>query len=96
MEKQPNDVLQDFRMTCVPFGVSSSSFIAIMAVIQNAINFSHKYPLAAKAVDNVFYVYDCLTGADSVEEAIEPQHQFFAEATLFKASRILAVRLYIK
>ena len=70
-------------MTRITFGVSSSSFVANMAVKQNAINFSHKYPLAAEAVNNDFYVDDCLTGADSIEEAIELQHQLqslFTEA----------------
>ncbi len=32
----PNDVLRDFRMTRFTFGVSSSSFIANMAIKQNA------------------------------------------------------------
>ena len=34
---------------------------------------AHKYPLAAQAVDESFYVDDGLTGADSTEEAIELQ-----------------------
>ena len=41
-----------------------------MCVKQNASDFAHKYPIAAKVVDELFYV-DCLTGANSVEEVIE-------------------------
>ncbi len=41
-----------------------------MAVKQNALSFAHEYPLAARAVDDAFYVDDGLTGADSVEESI--------------------------
>ncbi len=33
------------------------------------------YPLAAKAIQDSFYVDDGLTGADSVEEALELHHQ---------------------
>ena len=70
-------------MTRVTFGVSSSSFVANMAVKQNAENFAHKYPMAAKVVNEAFYVDDCLTGADDLKEAIELQQQLrslFSEA----------------
>ena len=79
----PNEPLQDYRMTRVTFGVSSSSFVANMSVKQNAVDFSHKYPLAAEVVDESFYVDDCLTGANSVEEGIKLQRQLqnlFSEA----------------
>ena len=46
-----------------------------MSVKKNAIDFAHKYPMAAKVVDELFYVDDCLTGANSVEEGIELQRQ---------------------
>ena len=78
-----SDILRDFRMTRVTFGVSSSSFVANMAIKQNAADKAHKYPLAAQVVDDGFYVDDCLTGADSVEEGIELSSQLralFAEA----------------
>ena len=67
----PSEPLQDFRMTRVTFGVSSSSFIANMCVKQNALDYAKVYPLAAQAVEDSFYVDDGLTGADSVEEAVE-------------------------
>ena len=70
-------------MTRVTFGVSASSFAANMAVKQNALDFAHQYPLAAKIVENSFYVDDTLTGADSIEEAVEIQTQLqglFSEA----------------
>ena len=65
-------------MTRLTFGVSASSFAANMAVKQNAKDFAHQYPLATKAVNESFYVDDGLTGADSVEEAIELQGQLQA------------------
>ena len=70
-----SETLQDYRMTRLTFGVSASSFAANMSVKQNATDLAHKYPLAAKAVDESFYVDDGLTGADSTEEAIELQKQ---------------------
>ena len=65
--------LRDYRMTWVTFVVSASSFAANMALKQNAINHAIEYPLAAQAVERSFYVDDCLTGANSKEEAIELQ-----------------------
>ena len=73
--QNPDEPLQDYRMTRVTFGISASSFAANMAVKQNALDFVLKYPLAAKIVDESFYVDDALTGADTVEEAIETQTQ---------------------
>ena len=67
--------LIDYRMTCVTFGVASSSFAANMAVKQNALDGEQKFPLAAAAVRDSFYVDDGLTGADSPQEAIELQEQ---------------------
>ncbi len=70
----PNLPLLDYRMTRVTFGVSASSFAANMAVKQNAVEHAVEFPLAAKRVHTSFYVDDGLTGADSVQEAIELQH----------------------
>lgn len=67
--------LRDYRMTRITFGVSASSFVANMAVKQNAADFLLEYPLAARAVNESFYVDDGLTGADSIEEAITLQCQ---------------------
>ena len=60
-------------MTRVTFGVAASSFAANMAVKQNAADFADKYPLAAAVISRSLYVYDCLTGADTVEEATNLQ-----------------------
>ena len=71
----PNLPLQDFRMTRITFGVSASSFVANMCVKQNAQDYTNTFPLAAKAVDESFYVDDGLTGADSKDEAIQLQNE---------------------
>ena len=54
----PNDPLKDFRTTRVTFGVSASSFTANMVVKQNAIDYSHEFPLAAEVVHKSFYIDD--------------------------------------
>ena len=71
----PKEVLKDYRMTHVTFGVSASSYAANMAVKQNAIDHAHKYPLAADVVEKSFYIDDCLSGADNREKAIKLQQQ---------------------
>lgn len=71
----PTEVLKDYRMTRLTFGVSASSFAANMAVKQNALYHSHELPLAAEAVQKTFYVDDCLTGADDFESALVLQKQ---------------------
>ena len=63
-QSESEDILIDYRMTRVTFGVSASSFAANMAVKRNAVDLVHKFPLAAKAVEKSFYVDDGLTGAD--------------------------------
>ena len=79
---QPDETLRDYRMTCVTFGVASSSFTANASVRQNAIDHADEFPLAAAAVCNSFYVNDGLTGADSLEGAVMLQgqlHGLFAQ-----------------
>ena len=71
----PSDVIKDYRMNRVTFGVSVSSFIANMCVKQNALNLAHQFPLAANAVERSFYVDDGLTGADDIQTAIKLQKQ---------------------
>ena len=70
--------LKDYRMTRVTFGISASSFAANMAIKQNATDLCSEFPLAAKVVHESFYVDDCFTGADSVQDAIALQTQLQA------------------
>ena len=62
-------------MTRVTFGVSASSFAANMSVKRNAMDHALEFPKAANVVETAFYVDDCLTGANSVEEAIDLHQQ---------------------
>ena len=71
----PDDPLLDYQMTKVTFGVSASSFATNMAVKQNGLDFAMEHPQAAEVVKKSFYIDDSLTGADSVQEAIELRGQ---------------------
>ena len=82
----PDDPLRDYRMTRVTFGVSASSFAANMSVKQNALDHKLDCPKAAEVVETSFYVDDCLTGAESVEEALDLQNQL---VTLFSKGGFL-------
>ena len=62
-------------MTRATFGVSSSCFAANMALKQNAMDYVHRFPLAAEVAQNDFYVDDGLTGADSIRAAISLQRE---------------------
>ena len=70
-----DELLKDYRMTRLTFGVSASSFAANMSVKRNASDHALEFPKAADAVESAFYVDDCLAGADSIDEAIDLHHQ---------------------
>ena len=72
-KSSPNEPMKDYHKKRVTFGVSASSFAANMALKQNA--YSHKYPMAAEAVQKSFYVSDCLTGASNPKLALMMQQQ---------------------
>ena len=79
-KKDSKELLKAYRMTRITFGVSASSFAANMLVKQHACDFSARYPLAAQTVEKSFFVDDCLTGPDTVQDAIELQRQLHAGA----------------
>ena len=70
-----NHPLHDFRITRLTFGVSVSSFAANMAMKQNPLDFAKDYPQTAGVVDESIYVDDALTGAASIDVAIELRNQ---------------------
>ena len=70
----PSDVIKDYQMTRVTFGVSAS-FLANMCMKQKALILSHEYPLAPMFVQKSFYVDDGLTEADDTQSAIQLQRK---------------------
>ena len=62
--------IRDMRMTRLTFGVTSSPFLATQTLRKLADDYSSELPQVAQTVHTSFYVDDCLTGADNLEEAI--------------------------
>ena len=58
-------------MTRLTSGISSSPYLASQVLRQLASDYEESYPRAAEVVRSAFYVDDCLTGAETVEEAVE-------------------------
>lgn len=64
-----NESVTDYRLKRVTFGLSCSPFLANRTIIQLARDEKLKYPLAAKVLENDFYVDDCCSGTYSVNQA---------------------------
>ncbi|XP_062538696.1 uncharacterized protein LOC134206972 [Armigeres subalbatus] len=67
--------LQTYVLRTVTYGLASSPFLATMTLRQLAIDEGQQFPLAAIAVEKSFYIDDVLTGAHTLEEALELKDQ---------------------
>ena len=67
--------IEEYRLRTVTFGVASAPFQAIRALRQVAVDEMEEFPLASHVVLQDFYVDDCVSGADSLETALELQRQ---------------------
>ena len=61
--------LEDWRMTCLTFRVTSSPFLATQVLRQVADDYYTEFQQAAEFICRNFYVDDCLTGVSSLQEA---------------------------
>lgn len=61
--------ITDWRMTRLAFGATSSPFLATQVLRQLAQDHRKDHPAAAAILESSLYVDDCLTGANSVQEA---------------------------
>ncbi|XP_062704324.1 uncharacterized protein LOC134286689 [Aedes albopictus] len=69
--ENPTDPLQVLELTTVTYGTSAAPFLATRSLQQLAFDESTRYPFAAQIVLEDFYVDDALTGAETIEEAIQ-------------------------
>ena len=69
MVKATDGQLQDWRMTCLTFGVTSSPFLATQVLHQVATDHHDEFPRAADIITSRFYVDDVLTSSDTLEDA---------------------------
>lgn len=73
--EDPNDVLQEYWLTVVTFGMSSAPHCAVRAMQQCASDHKLIWPNGARAMIEDFFVDDCITGAGSVEAAENLRHE---------------------
>ena len=74
----PEEPINDYQMTRVTFGVSSSPYLAVRALQQTALDFGHEYPLAKPHMTTSFYVDDLLAGSNTPEKAFLLQQELRA------------------
>ena len=74
----PEETIQEYRMTRVTFGITSAPFLATKSVLQLAEEHQKTLPQAAKAVKESFYVDDGLPSVETKEEAINlPERRLY-------------------
>lgn len=66
-----DEPLREYWLTVIIFGMTSSAHLAVRSVIQAAREAKSKYPRAAEAIENDYYMDDCVTGQESEQEAIK-------------------------
>ncbi|XP_065073868.1 uncharacterized protein LOC135697936 [Ochlerotatus camptorhynchus] len=66
----PNEPIRIYQLTTVTYGTACAPYLATKCLQRLAELESDKYPVAAKAMKNDFYVDDMLTGADDIEAII--------------------------
>ncbi|XP_062704650.1 uncharacterized protein LOC134286956 [Aedes albopictus] len=69
----PDEPVKVFESSTVTYGLTPSSFLAIRALHQLAVDEGNEYPEAANAIVYDFYVDDYIGGAPSIDEAIQLQ-----------------------
>lgn len=67
----PSDPLQLFRLKTVTYGTASASFLAIRCLHHLALEHTSTFALGAKSLLEDFYVDDMLSGANTIEKALQ-------------------------
>lgn len=61
--------LETYRLTTVPFGLSSSPFLTLRTLLELAKTDGNSFPFARAINENNFHIDDCLCSTPSLEEA---------------------------
>ncbi|XP_055838041.1 uncharacterized protein LOC129906336 [Episyrphus balteatus] len=64
-----NSQLQIYQLNTVTYGSASASYLATRCLLKLAEDNEENYPLASQAIKKNFYVDDCSTGAETLEDA---------------------------
>ncbi|XP_053682304.1 uncharacterized protein LOC128732893 [Sabethes cyaneus] len=75
--QEPGQPVAEYGMNTVTFGTTCAPYLATRTLQQLAEDEGNKLPIAKESIKD-FYVDDCLTGANSVEEAITKRRQITA------------------
>lgn len=70
-----NGPIEVYRLKKVTFGVASAPYLAVKSMQKLAALESVNYPLASPVIMQDFYMDDLLTGAETVEEALQLKSQ---------------------
>lgn len=76
--KSSDQPLSTFKLTTVTYGQNSSPFLAIKTLAQLADDEGHDFPQAAEVLKKHTYVDDVITGASTVEDALQLQQQLIS------------------
>ncbi|CAG7667401.1 unnamed protein product [Allacma fusca] len=72
---KPTKPLRVYQLTRVTFGLAPSSYQAKKVMQVLADTYQNEFPTGSKALKRDLYVDDCMTGANSKEEAIKLQQE---------------------
>lgn len=78
----PSKPLSQYQLTTVTYGTKAAPFLALMTMKQLAKDEAHKYPEAAKVLENNLYMDDVLHGQHNLDSAKKIKGQLIE---LFKA-----------
>ncbi|XP_058446157.1 uncharacterized protein LOC131427192 [Malaya genurostris] len=67
----PELPVEHYRLLTVTYGTACAAYLAIESLRQAARDSKTVYPVAAERIEKNFYVDDLLSGADSVEDAVQ-------------------------
>lgn len=71
----PHEAIQDYQLRTVTFGTAAAPYLAIKTLHQLATDEMQQHPIGSRTIKHDFYVDDLLSGADTVDTAIEKQQQ---------------------
>lgn len=62
--------LKEYLLVTVIYGLAASPFLAAKSMINGALEYEAEFPNAVHAIQDDFYVDDCVSGADTEKDAI--------------------------
>lgn len=65
----PAEEIKHYRLTTVTYGTTSAPYLSIRTLLQLSRDEMEIYPTACEALRTCFYVDDCMTGSNSLEDA---------------------------